>query len=184
MSRFFGEVRQLAYLVPDIEAAMEYWAQGLGVGPWYYNPRVPIVNYTYRGERYEPHNSVALANSGGLQIELLQTRNDVPSMYRDFLRAGHTGVQHIAYWTEAFDADLKRAEGLGFKVCMSGEVGANGRFVYFEEPASKPGPYPGTVIELSEVAGPKGRLFKLIREASANWDGSEPVRAFPDLRTL
>jgi hypothetical protein len=40
------------------------------------------------------------------------------------------------------------------------------------------------VVELSEVAGPKGRLFKLIREASLNWDGADPIRAFPDLRSL
>jgi catechol 2,3-dioxygenase-like lactoylglutathione lyase family enzyme len=184
MSRFFGEIRQVAYLVPDIEAAMDYWARGLGVGPWYYNPRVPIENYTYRGQRYEPHNSVALANAGGLQIELVQPRNDVPSMYRDFLSAGYSGVQHVAYWTEQFDADLKRAEDAGFRVCMSGEVGANGRFVYFDEPPIGAARYPGTVIELSEVAGPKGRLFKLIREAAIGWDGADPVRAFPDLRTL
>ncbi|HYP84367.1 VOC family protein [Variovorax sp.] len=180
MSRFFGEIRQVAYIVPDIEAAMDHWSRVLGVGPWYYNPRVPIRNYTYRGERYEPHNSVALANAGGLQIELVQTRNDVPSMYRDFLRAGHAGVQHVAYWTEHFDADLARAQAAGFNVCMGGEVGANGRFVYFEDS----GALPGTTIELSEVAGPKGKLFRLIREAAANWDGKDPVRPFPDLDTL
>ena len=180
MSRFFGEIRQVAYLVPDIEAAMDHWARVLGVGPWYYNPRVPIRNYFYRGERHEPHNSVALANAGGLQIELLQTRNDVPSMYRDFLRAGHQGVQHVAYWTEDFDADLARAEAAGFVVCMGGEVGDNGRFVYFEDRS----PLPGTTIELSEVAGPKGKLFKLIREAAMGWDGGAPVRPFPDLSKL
>ena len=184
MSRFFGEIRQVAYLVPDIEAAMDHWATTLGVGPWFYNPKVPIVNYSYRGQRYEPHNSVGLANAGGLQIELLQIRNDVPSMYRDFLRAGYSGVQHVAYWTEAFDADLARAKAQGFEVCMGGEVGENGRFVYFEQPAAAGGVLPGTVIELSEVAGPKGRLFKMIREASVGWNGSDPVRAFPDLRTL
>jgi catechol 2,3-dioxygenase-like lactoylglutathione lyase family enzyme len=183
MSRFFGEIRQVAYLVPDIEAAMDYWANVLGVGPWYYNPRVPIQNYTYRGERHEPHNSVALANAGGVQIELLQTRNDVPSMYRDFQQAGHVGGQHVAYWTEDFDADLARAEAAGFKVCMSGEVGVNGRFVYFED-GKHPGLHPGALIELSEVAGPKGRLFTLIREAAKDWDGKDPVRPFPDLNTL
>jgi len=183
MSRFFGEIRQVAYLVPDIEAAMTYWSAALGVGPWYYNPQVPIRNYMYRGERYEPHNSVALANAGGLQIELLQTRNDVPSMYRDFLRSGHTGVQHFAYWSEDFDADLARAEAAGFTVAMSGEVGANGRFVYFDDPSGR-GSFPGTTIELSEVAGPKGRLFKLIREAAIGWDGRDPIRPFPDLNTL
>lgn len=184
MSRHFGEIRQVAYVVPDIEAAMDHWARVLGVGPWYYNPKVPIRNYHYRGERYEPHNSVALANAGALQIELLQPRNDVPSMYRDFLRAGHRGVQHVAYWTEHFDADLARAEAAGFRVCMGGEVGENGRFVYFEDRTAHGAPLPGTTIELSEVAGPKGRLFKLIREAAVGWDGHEPVRAFPDLSKL
>ncbi len=64
MSRFFGEIRQLGYVVPDIEAAMDYWTRELGVGPFFYNPRVPIENYRYRGKSFQPHNSVALANSG------------------------------------------------------------------------------------------------------------------------
>lgn len=179
MSRFLGEIRQLGYVVPDIDAAMKYWSETLGVGPWFYNPRVPIENYTYRGERHEPHNSVALANSGFVQVELIQTRNDVPSMYRDFLRAGRTGLQHVAYWTEDYDADLARLKTQGFADVMSGEVGANGRFVYFDTEY-----HPGTVIELSEVAGPKGRMFDLIREASRTWDGRDPVRPFPDLKTL
>ena len=179
MSRFLGEIRQLGYVVPDIDAAMKYWSETLGVGPWFYNPRVPIENYTYRGERHEPHNSVALANSGFVQVELIQTRNDVPSMYRDFLRAGRTGLQHVAYWTEDYDADLARLKAQGFADVMSGEVGANGRFVYFDTEY-----HPGTVIELSEVAGPKGRMFDLIREASRTWDGRDPVRPFPDLKTL
>lgn len=183
MSRFFGDIRQLAYIVPDIELAMDYWSSVLGIGPWYYNPRVPIVNYRHRGQSYEPHNSVALANSGPLQIELVQTRNDVPSMYREFTQAGLKGVQHVAYWTEDFDADLARLEKQGFEVAMSGEVGEKGRFVYFDNKAH-PGLHPGAVIELSEVAGPKGKLFKLIRESSHNWDGKDPVRPFPDLTTL
>lgn len=179
MSRFFGEIRQAGYVVRDIEAAMEYWSRVLGVGPWFYKERVPIENYRYRGEAFEVHNSVALANSGPLQVELIQTRNDAPSMYRDFLRAGHTGLQHNAYWTTDFDADLARLQAQGFQVAMSGEVGTNGRFVYFDTET-----HPGTVIELSEVAGPKGKLFDLIRAASQDWDGRDPVRAFPDLSTL
>ena len=67
MSRHFGAIRQLGYVVHDIEAAMDYWSKTLGVGPWFYNPKVPIKNYVYKGERYEPHNSVALANSVVLQ---------------------------------------------------------------------------------------------------------------------
>jgi hypothetical protein len=179
MSRFLGEIRQAGYVVHDIEAAMDYWSRVLGVGPWFYKERVPIVNYRYRGAPYEPHNSVALANSGPLQVELIQTRNDVPSMYRDFLRAGRTGLQHVAYWTENYDADLERLQRRGFAPVMSGEVGERGRFIYFDTEF-----HPGSVIELSEVAGPKGKMFRMIREASQSWDGSHPVRPFPDLNSL
>ncbi|WP_119460160.1 VOC family protein [Rhodospirillaceae bacterium SYSU D60014] len=176
MSRLLGEVRQLGYVVEDIEAAMEFWIDVIGVGPWFYNEHVPIRNYRFRGEAFDVHNSVALANSGRVQVELIQTRSDTPSMYRDFLRAGHTGLQHIAFWTETFDDDLARMEAQGFKVEMSGEVGQNGRFVYFDRQM-----HPGTVIELSEVLGPKGRMFKMIRDAATGWDGSDPIRDFPSL---
>lgn len=179
MSRFFGEITQAGYVVDDIEAAMDHWSRKLGVGPFFYNERVPIKNYTYRGTRYEPHNSVALANSGPLQIELIQTRNDVPSMYRDFKQAGHRGLQHVAYWTDNYDEDLARATAQGFTPVMGGEVGERGRFIYFDTEY-----HPGTVIELSEVTGPKGTMFRLIREASQGWDGTDPVRPFPDLSRL
>ena len=179
MSRFLGEIRQAGYVVDDIEAAMDYWSRVLGVGPFFYKEQVPIENYTYRGESYRPHNSVALANSGPLQIELIQTRNDAPSMYRDFKQAGHRGLQHVAYWTESYDADLERLMKQGFAPVMSGEVGERGRFVYFDTEY-----HPGTVIELSEVAGPKGKMFQLIRKASESWDGRDPVRPFPDLSQL
>ncbi|MBB3937377.1 VOC family protein [Aureimonas phyllosphaerae] len=176
MSRFFGEIKQAGYVVDDIEAAMDHWSRVLGVGPFFYKERVPIENYQYRGTSHTPHNSVALANSGPLQIELIQTRNDAPSMYRDFRQAGHRGLQHVAYWTQDYDADLARLIAEGFEPVMSGEVGERGRFVYFDTEF-----HPGTVIELSEVAGPKGRMFDMIRAASENWNGRDPVRPFPDL---
>lgn len=179
MSHFLGPIRQLGYVVDDIEAGMKHWSEVMGVGPWFYNPRVPIEDYTFDGQRYEPENSVALANSGEMQVELIQTRNDVPSLYRDFMAKGLLGLQHVAFWTTDFDADLARMEARGFSVKMSGRVGERGRFLYFAEEH-----HPGTCIELSEVAGPKGKMFDLIREASVDWDGQDPVRPFPDLSTL
>lgn len=179
MSNLLGPIRQLGYVVDDIEAGMKHWSEVMGVGPWFYNPRVPIEGYTYDGQHYEPHNSVALANSGEMQVELIQIRNEVPSMYRDFREKGLRGLQHVAFWTTDFDADLAMMLARGFSAKMSGCVGQNGRFVYFEQQD-----HPGTCIELSEVLGPKGKMFDLIRESSIDWDGSDPVRPFPDLTTL
>ncbi|NVO13474.1 MAG: VOC family protein [Rhodoplanes sp.] len=179
MSRLFGEVRQIGYVVEDIEAAMRYWAGTLGIGPWFYAERIVDQDFYYKGEPSPIVRSVALANSGFIQMELVQQRNDAPSMYLDFLRAGRTGVQHFAYWTTTFDEHLAKATAAGMTVGMGGQVGANGRYVYFDCEY-----HPGTVIELSEVSGPKGRLFRTIREASEGWDGANPIRPFPDLSTL
>ncbi|MEM9176061.1 MAG: VOC family protein [Myxococcota bacterium] len=172
MSRLFGDVRQNGYVVRDIEAAMRHWVDVMGVGPWFYLERAPIDAFTYRGTPSDVEVSIALTNSGPLQIELIQQRNDAPSGYRDFLEAGHEGLQHVAYWTEDFDGQRARANGLGLVELQAGQVnGRDGRFVYFET-----GGHPGTVIEVSEVSGPKGRLFDRIREASASWDGSDAIR--------
>ena len=174
MSRIFGSIRQNGYVVRDIDAAMRHWSGVMGVGPWFYVERAPIRNYRYRGAPSDVALSIALANSGPLQVELIQQRNEAPSMYLDFLRAGQEGLQHVAYWTENFAADKARALALGFTVGHEGDNGDYGPFVYFESAG-----HPGTVIELSDVGGPKRRLFAHIAEAAEGWDGSDPIRDFP-----
>jgi hypothetical protein len=172
MSRIFGEPRQNGYVVPDIAAAMDHWVEVLGIGPFFYFERVPIEDFRYRGEPSPIEVSIALANSGALQVELIQQRNDAPSMYRDFLeRQPQGGLQHLAYWTNEFDTALERLPKSGYAIGQSGRIGQRGRFVYFDTEAG-----PGTVIELSEVSGGKGRFFERIASTAAEWDGTDPIR--------
>lgn len=171
MSRIFGEIRQNGYVVRDIEAALRHWTETLGIGPFFYFERAPIEDFHYRGEPSPLEVSIALANSGALQIELIQPRNDAPSMYRDFLAAGREGLQHVAFWTGDFDAELARCRAAGYRVGQSGRVGEDGRFVYFETET-----HAGSVVELSEVSGAKGRFFRHVAACAADWDGRDPVR--------
>jgi hypothetical protein len=177
VSRLFGPVRQNGYVVRDVEAAMDHWTKVMGVGPFFYFPTVVVEQFTYYGQPSDVKLSIALANSGPLQIELIQQRNDAPSMYRDFLAAGREGLQHVAFWTEKFDDDLRRARAAGFEIAQEGRFGgANGRLVYFSAEA-----HPGTVIELSEISGPKGPMFRRIAEAAVGWDGTDPIRGVASL---
>ena len=171
MSRLFGAITQNGYVVRDIEAAMRHWIDVLGVGPWYYVEHAPIEDFRYKGDPSPVHVSIALANSGRLQIELIQQRNDAPSMYRDFLQAGNEGLQHVAYWTKTFEADLARALDAGYEIGQSGHVGSPGRFAYLATQG-----HPGTVVELSDNSGPKGRMFERIAVAAQHWDGHDPIR--------
>jgi hypothetical protein len=116
--------------------------------------------------------SIALANSGPLQIELIQQRNDARSMYRDFLHdEPRGGLQHVAYWTQSFDVDLARYRAAGIGVGQSGRIGEAGRFAYLDTEVG-----PGTVVEISEISGAKGRFFEHIAKRAAAWDGSDPIR--------
>jgi hypothetical protein len=159
-------------VVRDIGAALDHWVSVLGVGPWYYFERVKIDWFRHRGAPFDLEMSVALANSGDLQIELIQQRNAAPSMYREFLDAGREGLQHVAYWTTDYQAVYDHALSLGYRVGHEGQIGGEkGRFAYFDTEG-----HPGTVIELSDISGPKGSFFERVRQASTCWDGSTPIR--------
>lgn len=171
VANMWGSIAQLGYVVRDIESSMREFA-ARGIGPWFYVRGVKPANFTYRGEPSDLAMDVALANSGDMQLELITPVNDAPSMYRDFLAAGHEGVQHVAYWFENYQECYDRALAAGFTVGQEGQIGgADGRFAYLQTEH-----HPGTVIEISDVGGGKKVIFDLIKLAAANWDGSNPIQ--------
>jgi hypothetical protein len=171
MSRIFGEMRQIGIVVKDIEKAMRHWIDVCGVGPWFYAERLPMFNYRYRGKPYDtPHLSIALANSGDVQLELIQQRCQTPSLYHDFLNAGHEGAQHWSSWPVNFHEIREKALANGWHAGQEGDS-ARGPFIYFLEEG-----HPGTVIEMAEATPTRMRIFDRVRAAAKNWDGSDPIR--------
>jgi Glyoxalase/Bleomycin resistance protein/Dioxygenase superfamily len=171
MSRLFGKIAQIGYVVRDIDAAMDNWVKH-GVGPWFYVDRVQTDYFRYRGVDSDMQMRVALANSGDVQLELIQPLNDAPSMYKDFLDSGREGMQHIAYWSHDFQNLLDGALADGYTIGQEGSIGGEqGRFVYLDTEFEQ-----GTVIEISDISGPKGAFFQYIRDVAATWDGSDPIR--------
>ncbi|MUL66201.1 hypothetical protein BOO86_17135 [Mycobacterium sp. CBMA 234] len=170
-ANMFGSIAQMGYVVRDIEASMAGFVES-GIGPWFYLKNVKPGNFTYQGRPSGMAMDVAVANSGDMQIELIQPVNDEPSMYKDFLDAGREGLQHFAYWSENYQQLYDRALAAGFAVGQEGEIGGpTGRFAYLETEH-----HPGTVIEISDLGGTKKFVFDLIKLAAANWDGSNPVQ--------
>lgn len=167
-----GPIRQVAYITNDIEKAMKEWVN-IGVGPWFYVEKVPVENYQYKGKPYDLHMSVALSNSGDIQVEIIQQRNDAPSLYLDYPQTTGGGIHHISHWldTEGFEKKYKELLDLGFIVGHEGTIGPNGRFAYFIN-----NKLPGAILEISEMSGFKGEYFKAIADICAKWDGSDPIR--------
>jgi hypothetical protein len=175
MSRIFGKIAQMGYVVRDIDTEMSRWIKQ-GIGPWFYVHEVQTDFFRYRGVDSPAKFGVALANSGDMQIELIQPRDDAPSLYKEFLDSGREGLQHIAYWTEDYQALYDKAIGLGYEVGHEGSIGGElGRFAYLDTEQSF-----GHVIEISDISGPKGLFFQYIREVASDWDGSDPIRGEVD----
>jgi hypothetical protein len=105
-----------------------------------------------------------------VQLELIQQRDDTPSMYREFLAAGHEGLRHWSSWPENYHELLDRAVKNSWTIGQRSES-SRGPFVYFLNER-----HPGTVIEMAELTPTRRRMFDAVREAAADRDGSDPIR--------
>ena len=128
----FGEIRQIAYLTDDIEAAMKGWIEKSAVGPfiWYKDLTLAMQ---YKGELSNVEMQVAIAYQGDMQIELIQQTNQAASPYRAFFEQGRMGLHHIAFVTEDMDQALAQVEAQGFDVIARIDE-AIGRYAYYQDP--------------------------------------------------
>jgi len=166
-----GPIRQNGYVVRDLERAMDAWL-AVGVGPWLVLPHLRQSGSVYRGQPTEPVVSMAFANSGELQVELIEQEDDAPSIYREFLDAGREGFHHLAWWVEDFPSVARAARDAGWPVVHEGDTGGMARFAYYD-----PGGVTSTVVEAMELTDATRWLFTTVREAAAGWDGTDPVRS-------
>jgi hypothetical protein len=125
----------------------------------------------YRGEPCETTLSLALSNSGDLQVELIQQQDDSPSIFTEFVASSGPGYHQLAYWTEEFSATMDAVADAGWPVVWSGGEDFGVRFAYVEPPNS-----PATIVEISELTDAQAASATFIRDAAASWDGSDPIR--------
>ncbi len=130
----FGEVRQTAYLVPDIDQAIEDWGRQLEIGPFALCREItPLAGAKYRGEpTADVVMNVAFAYLGELQLELIQQVNDTPSMYREAIEKRGYGHHHYGFCVEDFDAAYGRAMADGFDAVVDAGVKGYARMSYIE----------------------------------------------------
>jgi catechol 2,3-dioxygenase-like lactoylglutathione lyase family enzyme len=164
-----GPIRQNGYVVRDLDATIATWLD-IGVGPWLLLPHLTQTGSVYRGQPAAPVVSIAFANSGDLQVELIVQEDDSPSLYREFLDAGGEGFHHLAWWVEDFEAVSATATAAGWPLVQAGDTGMT-RFAYFDQ-----GGTTSTVIEVMELTDVTRWMIRTVREAADSWDGSDPVR--------
>jgi catechol 2,3-dioxygenase-like lactoylglutathione lyase family enzyme len=165
-----GPIRQNGYVVRNLQGAIEAWLDA-GVGPWLLLPHLTQTGSQYRGRPTAPVVSIAFANSGDLQVELIEQEDDSPSIYKEFLDAGRQGFHHLAWWVDDFAAVDRAALAAGWTNVHGGDTGGMALFAYYDQ-----GGTTSTVIEVMELTDATRWMTTTVREAAEGWDGSDPVR--------
>jgi hypothetical protein len=166
-------VIQMAYIVPDIDAAMRSWSENLKVGPWFLLDSFTGVDPMYRGAPSQADVKLAMGFAGHMQIELIQPKDEHPSVYREVRDGRGWGFHHYGMATRTFQADLDRYESKGYELAFLCGVPTGGSVGYLDTKGELPG-----MLELIEVGDTMESLFTKFYLASVGWDGTDPVRPF------
>ncbi|MDR3557797.1 MAG: VOC family protein [Syntrophobacteraceae bacterium] len=117
-------INQVAIVVENLELVAENYWNIMGIGPWaVFNWEAPLVyDRKYRGETVWAREKIALAQVGGVQLELVQPVEG-PSIYGDWLRENGEGLHHMNFLVDDVDETVKVLESNGFPSLQSGKFG-------------------------------------------------------------
>jgi hypothetical protein len=164
-------VAQIAYVVDDVRASARRMAQALGAGPFFIGESIPLAHCLYRGREMPLDHTNACGQWGDVMIELVQQNNDGPSAFRDMYPKGSEGMHHVATFVEDFDAEVARYAALGCEAAnIAVTEGGNIRFAYIDAR-----PLCGHMIEFYQDSEVIRGFYKMVKDASLNWDGQNPI---------
>jgi hypothetical protein len=147
-------ITQVAYTVPDIEAAIGEYHRMFGVGPWHVRGPFTPERALYRGAATNVSLTLAMAFNGHMMIELVQQHNDAPSVYRELIdKRGH-GFHHFGVTTADFDARAEAYRAAGHEMAFYDVTPVGTRVAYFDTTTVLPG-----MVELIEMNSSQERRY-------------------------
>ena len=106
---------QQAYLVNDLDRAINHWHATFGAGPFVKAEHHKTDRFDYRGTDQEADVSYAFGYLGDMQIQFIVQHDDTPSIYRDMFASGDEGFHHVGCLVHDFEAEFQRLESMGFE---------------------------------------------------------------------
>jgi hypothetical protein len=179
MHRFLERpIFQYAWVVQDLKAAARCWSKLFGAGPFFFNRHHKAEGYhLYRGKQVEADVSYAFGYSGPVQIQLIATHDDTPSIYREMFAPGAEGFHHVAIYSEDLAGDRQHMLNNGLDLAVEMWSGAD--VAYYDAR-----PQIGCFVEIHGRTPVIDEIFALWKRAHAEWDGvTDPIREI-DLRDI
>ncbi|MBT4162545.1 MAG: hypothetical protein HOC70_07350 [Gammaproteobacteria bacterium] len=170
----FGPVIQNAFTVRDMDAALAYWIDVMGVGPFFCTDKATYREALYRNAPASPQYAVALAYWGDTQIELIAPTSNNPNIYNEFLDDGLDGLLHHMCVTVEDIGEFRRGlDKQKFEILSELAMEPAGHVLYLRGKGQK---WP--LIEIGEFPPVIYEVFERVKSASEDWDGRDPIRQF------
>lgn len=144
-----NKLLQIGIVVKNLEAAVDFYENTLGIGPFTKKFELNADNTYYYGEKAHQHLKLAMGHYGPLVIELIEVLEG-KTVHADFLQEKGEGVDHICFQVEDLDATLRECQRRGLIVTEYVPVGQ----------ASKPG-RGFAYIDADKIGGMKIELIQM-----------------------
>jgi catechol 2,3-dioxygenase-like lactoylglutathione lyase family enzyme len=104
-------VNQVGFVVKDLEKAIEFYKPLFGE---FTVMDAPDMEWDYRGRPEVSSLKLAFANSGDVEIELIEwICGETP--HKEFLEAGHEGMHHLRFIVDNVEAKVEEAQACGYR---------------------------------------------------------------------
>lgn len=163
-----ARIIQIAYVVPDLDRAIESWHRLWGLGPFLVRRHFVLEDVTYRGQPAALEISAAYVQAGDVQLELVTQHDNEPSAFRDMFGPAQSGFHHVALDHEDHDRAVARYRELGFDVVSSFRT-SEGRGASYVDTRSAV----GHMVEIYRMTDSLRELYARVRHESKAWDGRE-----------
>jgi len=166
-------VRQLAYKVNDLEAAVAAHHRQFGSGPFFVLRHVELATSVHRGAEQAFDHSSAYGQWGGVMVELVVQHNPDPSALHDMFPwgSGREGLHHAALFVDDLEGEIARFAAEGVPLAQLSVTAGGTAFAFVDTRASL-----GHMLELYEPTEQLAGFYDFVAAASQGWDGRDLLR--------
>lgn len=162
---------QICYVVENLEVACENFHAMFGIGPFIGGGEVILDRHVYRGQVADPIVLRGVfAQSGDMNIELVELVSTGPSAFRDMYPGRQHGVHHAAIFCEDYAETRDRLVAQGMPVASEFETAFGAKICYIDARERI-----GHMLELYPENAIIREMYARTRFEAAHWDGSQLI---------
>ncbi len=111
---------QMGYVVPDINKAIAYYKDTLGVSPWILLDERPEPCIE-KGKEIHPLLRIALSYLGSVQVELIEVVEG-ESLHLNHIREAREGIHHVGFMVQDINKRLDACRKMGIDILQRGTI--------------------------------------------------------------